>query len=157
MFGSSSKFAANAYAKISLETGVLAADPHKLILMLFDGALMAISNGILQIQSGKIAEKSKSISHAVAIVERGLQQSLNKEVGGELVNNLDSLYAYIVARLLQANIHNDLAKLQEAHKLLGELRGAWEQIAPGKTEQPEQSLPMAQDALAPRKVSFISA
>ncbi len=156
MFGSSSKYAANAYAKISIETGVLAADPHKLTAMLFDGALMAISNGIQQIQSGKLPEKGKSIAHAVSIVERGLQASLNKEVGGELAQNLDALYGYIVSRLLQGNIHNDLANLREAHQLLSELRGAWEQIAPNKTEQPAP-VAMARDGLTPRKSTYVSA
>ena len=156
MFGSSSKFGANAYAKIGMETGVLAADPHKLITMLFDGALMAITNAIQQIQGGKLPEKGRSISHAVSIVERGLQASLNKEVGGELAQNLDALYGYIVSRLLQGNIHNDLNKLREAHSLLSELRSAWEQIAPVKSAQSEP-VPVARDALTPRKSSYISA
>jgi flagellar protein FliS len=156
MFGSSSKYAANAYAKIGMETGVLAADPHKLITMLFDGALMAITNGIAQIQAGKLPEKGKSIGHAVSIVERGLQASLNKDVGGELAHNLHALYGYIISRLLQGNIHNDLAKLREAHQLLSELRGAWEQIAPGKTEVAEP-VQMVRDGLSPRKSSYVSA
>lgn len=156
MFGSSSKYAANAYAKISMETGVQAANPHKLTAMLFDGALIALSNGIAQIQSGKLPEKGRSLSHAVSIVERGLQASLNKEVGGELALNLDSLYSYIISRILHGNIHNDLVQLREAHTLLAELRGAWEQISP---ETAAQSAPAAlvRDSLAPRRSTYISA
>jgi len=89
MFGYSPRSAANAYSKMDMETGVLAADPHKLILMLFDGAIMAILNGTQQLQAGKIPEKNKSIAHAIAIVEHGLRAALNKEVGGELALNLD--------------------------------------------------------------------
>lgn len=156
MFGSSSTYAVNAYAKISMETGVLAASPHKLTAMLFDGALIAISNGIQQIESGKLPEKGRSIAHAVSIVERGLQASLNKDIGGELAHNLDSLYSYIVSRLLQGNIHNDLGKIREAQTLLAELRSAWEQISPDKKIQSEP-VPIARDSLAPRKSAYVSA
>ena len=159
MFGSSPRNGANAYSKVGMETGVFAADPHKLILMLFDGALMAINNAINQMEAGKIAEKGRSISHAVAIVERGLRASLNKEVGGELAQNLDALYGYIIKQLMTANIQNDVDKLVESKKLLHELRSAWEQIAPNKNAQnaaAERIAPMQQDALAPRKSSFIS-
>ena len=77
MFGSSPRNAANAYSKVGMETGVFAADPHKLILMLFDGALMAINNSIHQMGAGQIAEKGRSISHAVAIVESPTGPPLN--------------------------------------------------------------------------------
>lgn len=156
MFGSPTKYAANAYAKISMETGVLAADPHKLTTMLFDGALLAIGNGIAQIQNGQLPEKGRSISHAVSIVERGLQSSLNKEVGGELALNLDSLYSYIIARLLQGNIHNDLTQIREAQTLLTGLRSAWEQITPAHIAQAEPA-PMLRDSLAPRRTTYTSA
>ena len=162
MFGYSPRSAANAYSKMDMETGVLAADPHKLILMLFDGAIMAILNGTQQLQAGKIPEKNKSIAHAIAIVEHGLRAALNKEVGGELALNLDSLYTYIVRQLMAANVQNDLNKLAESKKILGELRGAWEQIAPNKTAAVNPAHPIVkprqpQDALAPRKSSYISA
>ena len=162
MFGYSPRSAANAYSKMDMETGVLVADPHKLVLMLFDGAIMAILNGAQQLQAGKIPEKTKSIAHAIAIVEHGLRASLNKEVGGELALNLDSLYTYMVRQLMAANVQNDLNKLAEVRKLLGELRGAWDQIAPNKTAavnpaDPSSKPRQLQDALAPRKSSYISA
>ncbi len=159
MFGSSPRNAANAYSKVSMETGVLAADPHKLIVMLFDGALLAIVNATQQIGAGKIPEKGRSISHAIAIVESGLRASLNKEVGGDLARNLDALYGYIVKQLLLANLHNDVDKLFESQKLLGELRSAWEQIAPVKVAQAEQNerVNVPFDSLAPRKSSHFSA
>ena len=158
MFGSSPRNGANAYSKISMETGVLAADSHKLILMLFDGAIMALHNAIEQMNAGKIPEKGRSISHAIAIVDRGLRASLNKEVGGELAINLDALYAYIVKQMLLANVHNQVERLVESQKLLKELRGAWEQIAPGKTMQKEIHEPknVEPDMLAPRKSAYIS-
>lgn len=157
MFGSSPRNGANAYSKISMETGVLAADSHKLILMLFDGALMAIHNGVVQMNAGNIPEKGRSISHAIAIVDRGLRASLNKEVGGELALNLDALYGYIVKQLLLANLKNDVGMLAESQKLLKELRGAWEQIAPVKGAQMDEQVNPMKDTLAPRKSGYIAA
>lgn len=161
MFGYSPKSAARAYSKMDMETGVLTADPHKLIVMLFDGAIIAIVNGTQQIQTGKVAEKDKSIAHAIAIIEHGLRASLNREVGGELAHNLDTLYIYMVRQLIIANVKNDVNKLNEVKTLLTDLRSAWEQIAPNKSDQADQveSLNKAQpqDALAPRKSSYISA
>ena len=161
MYGPSSKNAANAYAKVSVDTGVLGADPHKLIVLLFNGAIKAINDATHQMNSGLIPEKGKSISHAIAIVEGGLRTSLNKEAGGELGQNLDTLYGYITNQLFLANARNDPKKLEECRKLLGELRDAWEQIAPAKIEPATQSeletqAPAPRDALAPRKASFIS-
>ena len=170
MSGFSPRTAANAYSTMNMETGVLAADPHKLILMLFDGAMAAIHNSIQQIQSGKIVEKGKSIAHAMAIVEHGLRASLNKEVGGELAQNLDGLYSYMVRQLLIANVRNDISKLVEVRSLLGDLKSAWEQIAPNKAareaqaqnQNPVQDNPAVRakspfDSLAPRKSGYISA
>jgi flagellar protein FliS len=62
MFGSSKSYGASAYTKIGVETGVIAASPHKLIVMLFDGAITAIGNALQQMQKGEIAAKGKSIS-----------------------------------------------------------------------------------------------
>lgn len=84
MFGSSQARGANAYAKVGIETGVIAASPHKLIVMLYDGAITSITNALNFIEAGNIASKGQSISKAIAIIENGLRASLDKKVGGEL-------------------------------------------------------------------------
>jgi flagellar secretion chaperone FliS len=163
MFGSSPKNAANAYSKIGMETGVFAADPHKLIVMLFDGAVKAICNASIYMRDGKIPDKGRSITHAISIIESGLRASLNKEVGGELARNLDALYGYMARQLLLANIHNDQKILDEVKKQLLELKDAWEQIAPAKQDKQAEAVqaptpPKApRDALAPRKSGYTSA
>ncbi len=78
MFGTTQQ-GANAYAKVGIETGVAAATPHKLIVMLFDGAKMAIDRAIQHIQSNDIAPKGRAISHAISIINDGLRASLNKK------------------------------------------------------------------------------
>lgn len=155
MFGSSPRNAANAYAKVSIETGVLAADPHKLIVMLFDGAIKAISNATQQMESQKIAEKGRSVSHAISIIENGLRASLNKKVGGELAQNLDALYGYMSKQLALANLNNDVVKLTEVHTLLTDLRDTWQKIAPVNATPSEHVVITPKDALAPRKSGHV--
>lgn len=121
-------FGINAYNKVSLETSVLDADPHKLISMLFEGALVAISKAKNEINLQQTEAKGKSISHAIAIIGEGLNASLDKNVGGELAQNLSALYDYMVRRLVAANLQNDTTALDEVTRLLTELQSAWNSI-----------------------------
>lgn len=127
MFGSM-KTGANAYAKVGVETGVMSASPHKLIVMLFDGALQAVRNGLTHMKAGNIPEKGAAISKAMQIIENGLRASLDREVGGQIAESLDALYEYMGHRLLMANLNNKPEMLEEVHRLLSELRDAWNAI-----------------------------
>lgn len=121
---------AQSYAKIGLEVAVETASPHKLILMLFDGAVAAINIAKFEMASGEIAKKGTSISKAIDIITNGLRASLDMEAGGELAERLSALYEYMSQRLLFANLKNSTATLDEVLELLISLRSAWEQIAP---------------------------
>lgn len=121
---------AQSYAKVGLEVAVETASPHKLILMLFDGAVAAINIAKFEMASGEIAKKGASISKAIDIIINGLQASLDMEAGGELAERLSALYEYMSQRLLFANLKNSTATLDEVLELLISLRSAWEQIAP---------------------------
>lgn len=130
--------AINAYTAVGLETSVVNADPHKLILLLYQGALLAISSAKNQMLRKEIAAKGKYISQAIMIIEEGLKASLDKNAGGELAHNLSDLYEYMSQRLLIANLKNDVAALDEVSRLLSELKGAWEEIRPAiAPSQPE--------------------
>ena len=122
--------AINAYNNVSVESSVNGADPHKLIAMLYQGALLEIANAKNGIHRKETVAKGKSISRAIAIIGEGLNASLDKSVGGELAQNLSSLYDYMVIRLIAANLKNDLAALDEVARLLTELKGAWDSIRP---------------------------
>jgi flagellar protein FliS len=128
MFPSSSDPTA-AYRKVGLETQMESASPHKLVVMLFDGALMSIANAQRHMESKEIAEKGKAISRAIDIIANGLQASLDHESGGDIAMHLEALYEYMGQRLLHANLHNDLAALKEISSLLQDLKSAWEKIA----------------------------
>ena len=120
--------ATKTYAKIGVESGVAVADSHKLISMLYQGALLAIANARNGIMRKDIPAKAAAISKAFMIIDDGLNASLDKKVGGDLAQNLSSLYDYMVVRLTKANLHNDLAALDEVARLLNDLKSAWDSI-----------------------------
>ncbi|MBD3894460.1 flagellar export chaperone FliS [Halomonas sp. ML-15] len=119
---------ANAYAKVGVESGVMSASPHQLIVMLFDGALASIRAARIHMQNGNAAEKGKAISKALDIVNNGLMAALDAERGGEVAQRLASLYDYIARLLLAANLRNDEQSLEEASKLLDDIGTAWRDI-----------------------------
>jgi flagellar protein FliS len=121
---------ANAYARVGVQTGVMGASPHRLIVMLYQGARQAIARARMHLQQGNIAERGKAISNAISIIQSGLQQALNKEVGGEVAARLDALYTYMGRRLLEANLQQDEQMLVEVDRLLATLEEAWLAIAP---------------------------
>jgi flagellar protein FliS len=132
----------NAYHNVSLETGVTSASPHKLIVMLYDGALVALLGAKTNIAAGNIAAKGSAISKAISIIDNGLRASLDKNAGGEIAANLDALYDYMSRRLLHANLKNDVTIIDEVHGLLADLRGAWVEIG-DKVQQPPVAAPTA--------------
>jgi flagellar protein FliS len=155
MFGTT-RNGANAYAKVGIETGVLAASPHKLIVMLFDGAKTAIAIAMQRMKNGETAAKGQAISQAIAIIDSGLRASLDKTAGGEIADSLDALYGYMSNRLLIANLNNDPALLEEVSKLLNQLGEAWEAIGTPAHIATAPTAPV-QDAFMPRVNSFVSA
>lgn len=130
MFGRMTR-PADAYAKVGVETAVMAGDPHKLILMLFDGALLSIATAAAAMDKKDIATKGQAISKAIEILLNGLKASLDPSAGGELAQRLAALYDYMSERLVYANVNNSRPALDEVSKLLHSLREAWESIAPG--------------------------
>jgi len=127
MFGARS-YGANVYAQMGLETGVVAASPNQLIIMLYDGAISACRNAITHMQNKDIEHKGEMISKAVLIIESGLRLSLDSKAGGEIATSLDALYLYMTKRLTLANIKNEPVLIEEVIKLLQDLKGAWEAI-----------------------------
>lgn len=128
-------FGAKVYQRVGVDSSVASADPHKLILMLFDGALEAVRLAKSHMQARRIAEKGQALGKAIGIVQDGLKASVDHSQGGQLAGRLASLYDYILMRLLQGNLRNDVNALDEVTRLLVDLRGAWAGIAPNGNTQ----------------------
>ncbi len=105
------------------------ADPFELTGMLFKGALDRIAQARGAMEQANVAVKGERIGKAIGILD-GLRATLNHEVGGDLAANLDALYDYLQRRLLQANLENDVAALDEAARLLREVKDGWDAIPP---------------------------
>lgn len=113
-----------AYQSVATHGGVAAADPHRLVLMLMDGALDRLAQARGCLQHGAMSEKNRLISSAVQIVEE-LRASLDLNAGGTIAANLDDLYDYMGRQLLKANLTNRVETLDEVSHLLNEIRSAW--------------------------------
>jgi len=120
--------AVDQYARLGLRTDVETASPHRLILLLLDGALGKLRSARVALERGNIADKGANISWCMSIID-GLRASLNLERGGDIAGNLDRLYDYMTRTLVEANLHNDGARLAEVEHLLGEIHQAWKGIA----------------------------
>lgn len=118
------------YSQVGVASGVEAANPHRLINMLMDGALekMAMAKGYMARKD--IAHKGSHISWAISILD-GLRASLDKDNGGDIAMNLDDLYDYMGRRLLRANAENNPDILDEVISLMRSIKTAWESIPAG--------------------------
>lgn len=131
------------YARLSIETGVAGASPERLIVMLYDGAILALTRAKAEMSAGDTVAKARSISKALDIVIVGLRGALDEKAGGEIAENLGSLYEYIGDRLVQANARDDQSKIDEVLVLLRDLKGAWEDLVSKQTGTLTESIPPA--------------
>lgn len=120
--------AQKAYQSAGLEAKVLGSSPHELIRLLFEGALVYLTQARQHLIARDIPAKSHAFARAIEIVSHGLRSSLDRNAGGDLARSLDELYEYITIQLVKSQMNDDLAKLDEATGLLRELGDAWSQI-----------------------------
>jgi flagellar protein FliS len=118
-----------AYQSVAAHGGVAAADPHRLIVMLLDGALERIAQAKGCLQHGTTGDKNGLLSSAVSIVDE-LRCSLDLKSGGTIAANLEDLYDYICRQLVKANTSNRIGILDEVTHLLNEIRSAWITLPP---------------------------
>jgi flagellar protein FliS len=115
------------YGQMKNDTQTMYASPHQLVLMLFDGAIEAISMTIGAIQHKNIELRSKQSTRAIAIIN-GMRECLDMESGGELADNLYSLYQYMAQELFRAGIKNDVETIQGIQTMLKDICESWEKI-----------------------------
>lgn len=117
------------YRQLGLEAEVNSANPHRLIQLLYAGAIdrLTVAQGAMERKD--LSLKGEQISKAISIIG-GLRASLDLEAPGELPANLDQLYEYMEVRLLQASTANNQELLAEVIELLKTLKSGWDGIAP---------------------------
>lgn len=122
------------YQSVNTQTSVVDVDRHKLIQLLFDGALERINTAKARIQAKDFEGKNRLITKAIEIVA-GLKSFLDLEQGQDLAQNLFDLYDYCERRLLEANIKNDLEILDEVIDHIKKVREGWVGIRSEVLEQ----------------------
>lgn len=116
------------YQAVNTHVQAVDASPHRLIQMLMEGGLTRIAQARGAMERQQTAMKGELIGKAIAIIG-GLRAGLNLELGGELAANLDRLYEYMANRLLEANVQNDMAPLDEVAGLLRNVKSGWDVIS----------------------------
>ncbi len=115
------------YQKIKVTSEVDGATPHRLIQLMMERALAKIALAGNHMESSNIEMKGNLIGDAINIVS-ALQQCLNHDADAKIAGNFDTLYDYMLRRLLEANLKNDQSILREVADLLGEIKEAWDII-----------------------------
>lgn len=128
MYSTSNSEALQQYQRIGTSNTVGESSPHRLIQMLMEHALSRINFARGYMERGEVAMKGQAIGDAISVIN-GLQVSLNHKANKRMSENFDALYAYMMRRLLQANMDDDLPILDEVSGLMRELKEAWDAIA----------------------------
>ena len=116
-----------AYQRVNNQTSTMDADPHRLIQLLYNGAIERINMAKAKMQAKDYEGKAQLLNKAIEIIG-GLRSFLDFEKGGELATRLEALYDYMERTLLEASAKNDVAKLDEVLNLLRSVKDGWDGI-----------------------------
>jgi flagellar protein FliS len=135
------------------KTNVVTADPKRLVLMCYEGAIDSLKIGIQKLAGKDYEEKGKNIAKARDIISE-LKSSLNFEQGGTIAANLDSLYNYMLKRITEADLENDVQAFEDVIGMLGDLKSAWEEIFYKQKNAIGSEVAAPQDAVDGEIVSY---
>ena len=127
MYATSGNDALKQYQQIDTAATVDDSSPQRLIQMMMQHALQRINFARGHMERGEVEKKGRAIGDAISVIN-GLQVSLNHKANKRMSENFDALYAYMMRRLLEANLNNDLQMLDEVAGLMRELKEAWDTI-----------------------------
>lgn len=108
------------------KTDVITADPKKLVIMCYEGAIRNLKIAKEKYLAGEYEPKAKCMQKAQDIIGE-LMQALDFEEGGQIAENLDALYSYMQRRLLDAEAKREIKAIDEVVNMLEELKVAWEE------------------------------
>lgn len=107
------------------QNSVNTASPGELTLMLYNGCIKFIHIAKKAMNDKNIEVKNTNILKTQKIIQE-LMVTLNRDV--EVSENMMSLYDFMNRRLVEANIKNDVAMLNEVEELITEFRDTWKQV-----------------------------
>lgn len=100
---------------------------HQIISLLMDGALERIDQAIAAHQNASWADLQILTDKLVAIIN-GLRNSLDMSAGGDIAENLDALYEYMIMQITQASDASLVAALNECSGLISQIKSGWDQM-----------------------------
>ncbi|MDN3614405.1 flagellar export chaperone FliS [Vibrio gallaecicus] len=116
-----------AYKKVSVDSQLSAASPHKIVQMLMAGAIERLIQGKAAMQAGNIPVKGERLGKALDIII-SLRSCLSMDDGGDIAKNLDQLYEFMITQISAANHQNDPQPIDDVIDIIREIKGAWDQI-----------------------------
>ena len=110
---------------------VMSASPATLVAMLYDRAIMLLHDAVGAIEAGDIERRWRANSKATEIIGE-LWQALDMEAGGEIAENLNRLYGFMLMRLTMVDTENSAQAARDVIALLDPLRRSWHELADGE-------------------------
>ncbi len=129
----------NAYKSVGVKNDLAVADPHRVIQLLMQGSLENMAKAKGAMERKEFAVKSQTISKAMTIIA-ALQNSLDMDVGGEVSQNLWSLYDFMINHLMLASRENNTAKVDDVIDIMLKIKSAWDSIPQSEKEKGFQLL-----------------
>ena len=120
-----------AYAKVGLETQVLAASPEELITIMLEATQSCVMKAKLYFQSGDIAKRGENISKAISIIDSGLIPGID-ESSGEAARNMILSFRLMSQQLLLASVNQEASHLDTVEKMLDDITSAWKTATANK-------------------------
>ena len=111
---------------------VMTASPEKLVKMLYDGALKNLEQarvGLQQDETARSQEVGNALSKAMGIIGE-LRASLDHAAGGDIAQNLDSLYDFTLDQLSKSNLERTVAGVDATLEVMRTLKEGWDGIVP---------------------------
>lgn len=124
-----------AYKSVALDSQKTVASPYKIVQMLLAGALERLAKARVAIEQEEFAKRGELLSATLMIVAE-LRMALDHEAGGDISANLDNLYEFMMGEIVQANIHDDVDKLEGVSRLLREIKESWDAIPTDQQQVP---------------------
>ena len=118
----------NKYKQAQNELSLLAANPYEIIQVLMKELMTQLYIAKASIERADIEARSLAINKAIDLIG-GLKGGLNMDAGGEIADNLNNLYDYMVIRLSEANLHKSKEMIEEVQNLFLPIKQAWDGIS----------------------------
>ncbi|MGD8109508.1 flagellar export chaperone FliS [Vibrio sp. TRT 21S02] len=116
-----------AYKKVSVDSQLSAASPHKIVQMLMAGAIERLIQAKAAMQQGNVPQKGERLGKALDIII-SLRSCLSMDDGGDIARNLDQLYEFMITQITAANHQNNPEMLDDVIDIIREIKSAWDQI-----------------------------